>query len=38
MADLAVVFGWSPAVTDAMEISELVRWRERAAARHQSED
>jgi len=37
MADLAIVFHWSPAVMDPMSIAELMSWRERAAARHNPE-
>lgn len=33
MADLAVVFGWTPAAMDGMTISELMDWREHAAKR-----
>ncbi|WP_420142385.1 GpE family phage tail protein [Sphingomonas sp.] len=33
MADLAVVFHWSPAVMDGMALPELMAWRRRAAAR-----
>lgn len=33
MADIAVVFHWSPAAMDDMEISELMTWRERARQR-----
>ncbi|WP_425117262.1 GpE family phage tail protein [Burkholderia ambifaria] len=35
MADLAVVFHWSPAVMDGMAVSELMEWRERARVRHE---
>ncbi|CAN5694136.1 hypothetical protein BH11PSE6_BH11PSE6_14180 [soil metagenome] len=34
MADLAIVFHWSPAVMDQMSLPELMEWRARAAARH----
>jgi glutathione S-transferase len=34
MADLAIVFHWSPATMDAMSLPELVAWHERAARRH----
>lgn len=37
MADLALVFGWAPAVMDPMPIAELMEWRARAAARHNPE-
>lgn len=33
MADIAVVFHWSPAVMDGMEVAELMAWRERARLR-----
>lgn len=33
MADLAVVFHWTPAAMDGMPVSELMEWRERAAKR-----
>lgn len=33
MADIAVVFHWPPSVMDAMAVSELVEWRERARVR-----
>jgi hypothetical protein len=33
MADIAVVFHWSPTVMDAMSLSELMGWRARAAKR-----
>lgn len=34
MADLAIVFHWSPAVMDQMSVAELMGWRARAAARN----
>lgn len=37
MADLALVFHWSPAVMDQMSLAELMAWRARAAARHNPE-
>lgn len=33
MADIAVVFGWSPADMGAFSLSELMVWRERARVR-----
>ncbi|WP_267382221.1 MULTISPECIES: GpE family phage tail protein [unclassified Sphingomonas] len=38
MADLALVFGWSPETMDRMDPAELMQWRARAAARHNPED
>lgn len=38
MADLALVFGWPPAVMDAMPLGELLMWREEARARHEVSD
>lgn len=38
MADLAVVFGWSPRDMDAMTIEELGRWWHKARARRPKED
>ncbi|HIH2617681.1 GpE family phage tail protein [Burkholderia cenocepacia] len=35
MADVATVFHWSPAVMDAMSVSELMEWRERARVRYE---
>ncbi|VBB13940.1 MULTISPECIES: GpE family phage tail protein [Burkholderia cepacia complex] len=35
MADVATVFHWSPAVMDAMSVSELMDWRERARVRYE---
>lgn len=34
MADIAVVFHWSPAVMDGMSVEELMAWRERARERN----
>lgn len=34
MADLALVFGWVPEAMDPMTLPELMKWRERAAKRH----
>jgi len=33
MADIAVVFHWSLESMEALEVSELLAWRERAAKR-----
>jgi hypothetical protein len=33
MADVAVIFGWSPPVMNDMDLSELMGWRTRAAKR-----
>lgn len=33
MADIAVVFHWSPESMDPMDLDELSAWRARAAAR-----
>lgn len=39
MADIAVVFtGWGPEALYPMSLSELMGWRERAAARAGAED
>lgn len=38
MADLAVVFHWSPPVMDSMGLAELMDWRARAARRAQPDD
>lgn len=35
MADVATVFGWTPVVMDAMSVSELMEWRERARVRYE---
>ncbi|MFY0623597.1 MAG: GpE family phage tail protein [Pelagimonas sp.] len=37
MADLAVVFNWSPRDMDDMDIEELARWREKARVRHEAQ-
>lgn len=37
MADLALVFHWTPADMDGMELHELAAWRERARVRYQPE-
>ncbi|UXY16719.1 GpE family phage tail protein [Chitiniphilus purpureus] len=33
MADIATVFHWPPQAMDAMPVSELMAWRERARVR-----
>ncbi|MFM0009686.1 GpE family phage tail protein [Paraburkholderia sediminicola] len=33
MADIATVFGWTPATMDAFSLIELMEWRERARQR-----
>ncbi|HDR9506576.1 GpE family phage tail protein [Burkholderia cepacia] len=38
MADIALVFHWTPAVMDAMPLAELMAWRERARARYERGD
>lgn len=38
MADLAVIFHWSPSAMDSMSIAELMGWRARAAKRSQAPD
>lgn len=38
MADIAVVFHWSPPTMDDMDVSELVLWRERARIRNGGEE
>jgi hypothetical protein len=35
MADLAIVFHWSPGAMDGMDLSELMSWRAQAARRSQ---
>jgi len=37
MADIALVFGWTPADMDSMPLGELMAWRARAAKRHNPE-
>lgn len=37
MADIAAVFHWTPAVMDAMPLTELAEWRERARVRSGAE-
>jgi len=38
MADIALVFHWSPETMDAMDIAELMEWREAARLRNQPPD
>jgi hypothetical protein len=38
MADIALVFHWTPATMDAMSLSELMAWRERARVRYERGD
>ncbi|WP_080429750.1 GpE family phage tail protein [Burkholderia ubonensis] len=33
MADIASVFGWTPATLDSFSLAELMDWRERARVR-----
>lgn len=33
MADLAMVFHWTPADCDSLSVTELMEWRERARQR-----
>lgn len=35
MADIALVFHWTPASMESMALGELMAWRERARVRHQ---
>lgn len=37
MADLALVFGWTPTAMDPMTPAELMGWRRKAAKRHNPE-
>lgn len=34
MADIAIVFGWTPSAMDHMHLNELMEWRERARKRN----
>ena len=34
MADIAIIFHWTPAVMDVMSLTELYGWRNRALQRH----
>lgn len=38
MADVALVFHWSPEILNNMALDELADWRERARARHEVEE
>ncbi|HWX02252.1 GpE family phage tail protein [Collimonas sp.] len=38
MADIAVVFHWPPQAMDALEVSDLMAWRERARVRSGAEE
>jgi len=38
MADLAVVFHWSPPVMDDMDLAELMDWRAHAVRRSQPDE
>jgi hypothetical protein len=38
MADIAVVFHWSPADMNSMSLTDLAAWRERARVRHSAEE
>ncbi|MEN3113087.1 GpE family phage tail protein [Uliginosibacterium paludis] len=38
MADLALVFHWTPRDMDPMSLDELMGWHERARQRHQPEE
>lgn len=37
MADIAAIFGWTPADMDAMGLAEIAEWRSRARARSGAE-
>lgn len=37
MADIALVFHWSPDVMGTMSLAELMGWRTKAAKRHNPE-
>jgi hypothetical protein len=37
MADIAVVFHWTPQAMDGMSLTELMDWRERARVRSGNE-
>ena len=34
MADIAMIFHWTPATMDTMDLSEIYAWRNRAVKRH----
>ena len=38
MADIAVVFHWTPQTMDGMTLTELMEWLERARVRSQPEE
>ncbi|HET9511809.1 MAG TPA: GpE family phage tail protein [Sphingomonas sp.] len=38
MADIALVFGWTPDVMNPMPVGELMQWRAKAAKRHNPKD
>ncbi len=38
MADIAVVFHWTPQAMDGLSLSELMDWRERARVRFCNDD
>lgn len=38
MADLALVFGWTPRDMDGFSVSELMEWRERARIRYEKKE
>ncbi len=38
MADLAMVFGWTPDAMAGFTLPELMQWRERARKRHEPPD
>lgn len=38
MADIAMVFGWTPDVMDKMSLSDLAMWREKARERHEAQN
>lgn len=38
MADVALVFHWTPADMESMTLTDLMEWRERARIRHNPED
>ncbi|MEZ0583258.1 GpE family phage tail protein [Erwinia sp. STN24] len=38
VADIAVVFNWPPSEILTMDLSEVIAWRERAAARSGASD
>jgi hypothetical protein len=38
MADIALVFHWSPETLDKMGLDEITVWREKARARHEVEE